>query len=96
MSDGLLLTRGERLQRFVARAGLALAPSAVLAAVAFGVGAGAVGIAILVLAAVAAWVTGQSARTLRGAAIAGLVVCGLVFLLQLVLAWLGTHPILPR
>ena len=95
MSDGLLLTRGERLQRFLARTGLALAPSAVLAVVAFAIGAGAVGVAILLIASVAAWVTGQSARTLRGAAIAGLVVCGLIFLVQLVLAWLGTHPILP-
>ncbi len=93
MADGLLATRQERLTAYWAKFGLAVAPSGALAVAAALLDAPAVGIAISVVAVLAAFVTGQSARTRVGALVAGLVVAALLFLLQLVLAWLITHPV---
>ncbi len=93
MADGLLATRHERLSAYWAKFGLALAPSAVLAVAAVLLDAPAVGVAVAVVAVLVAFVTGQTARTRVGALVAGVVVAALLFLLQLVLAWLITHPV---
>jgi len=94
MSDGLLLTRKERLQRFEVRFGAGLGPSLALVVAAFALGADAVGVAIVVMATLSAVLVGTNARTVRGAVVAGVVVALLIFLCQLVLAWFITHPIL--
>ena len=94
MSDGLLLSRRERLARFEARFGAGLGPSLALVAAAFALGADAVGVAIAVMAVLGAMLVGTSARTVRGAVVAGLVIALALFLLQLVLSWFITHPIL--
>ena len=94
MSDGLLLSRRERLARFETRFGAGLGPSLALVAAAFALGADAVGIAIAVTAVLCALLVGTSARTLRGAVVAGLAIAVALFLFQLVLAWFITHPVL--
>jgi hypothetical protein len=94
MADGLLLSRRERARAYWTKAALALAPTGVLAVVAVALGAPAVAVAMLVVAVLAALVAGQSARTWRGAAVTGVVVAAALFLLQIVLAWLITHPVI--
>jgi hypothetical protein len=93
MADGLLLSRRERARAYWTKTALALAPTGVLAIVAVGIGDWAVAVAMLVVATLGALVAGQSARTSRGALVTGVVVAAGLFLLQLVLAWLITHPV---
>ena len=54
-----------------------------------------VGVAVAILGALLGLSIGTSARTDRGAAVAGVVVAAALFLLQIVLAWIASHPILP-
>ena len=94
MSDGLLLSRRERLARFETRFGAGLGPSLALVGAAFALGADAVGIAIAVTAVLCAVLVGTSARTVRGAVVAGLAIAVALFVFQLVSAWFITHPVL--
>jgi len=91
MSDGLLDTRSQRARRLAVRTGLGTAPSFLLALAFLALGGGVVGVAVAILGLS----IGTSARTDRGAAVAGVVVAAALFLLQIVLAWIASHPILP-
>ncbi len=93
MTDGLLLTRGERARGFALKLAGGLAPSLVLVVVAAALGGGAVAVAIAVLGIMCGLVVATSARTVRGALTAGVVIAALLFLLQIVVAWFATHPI---
>ena len=93
MADGLLLTRRARLRLFWLKLACGYAPSLVLGVAALGLGGGAVGWMILVLGALLALFIVTSARKVRGAAVGGVVVAVLLFLLQLVVAWFASHPI---
>jgi hypothetical protein len=91
--DGLLLTRRQRLRSYWEKAGIAAAPSLVLALVALGLGLWVDAIVIAAIAIMAALGWGSSARTRKGALILGLVVLGGCALFLFVMAWLISHPI---
>ena len=93
MADGLLLTRRERLRLFWGRVGGGMGPPLVLAAGVAALGGGAVAVAIAVLGILLGMVVATSAKTSRGALIAGLAIAGALFVLQIVLAWFVSHPI---
>ena len=93
MADGLLLTRRERARGFGLKLAGGLAPSLVLVLAAAILGGGAVAVAIAVLGLLCGLVIATSARTVRGALVAGVVVVAALFVLQIVLAWFVTHPI---
>jgi hypothetical protein len=95
MSDGLLDTRSQRARRLAVRTGLGTAPSLLLALAFLALGGGVVGVAVAIVGALLGLSIGTSARTDRGAAVAGVVVAAALFLLQIVLAWIASHPILP-
>ena len=94
MPDDLLLTRRERFVRFWRFLGLASAPSLALAlliliddVVVAGVVAG---LGIVIALSIA-----TSVRSNRSALVSGTVVAICLLVMQLVIAWLGNHPILP-
>jgi hypothetical protein len=93
MADGLLLTRKERVRSLGLKLAGGLGPSLVLVAVAAVLGGGAAAVAIAVLGVLCGLVIATSARTVRGAVVAGVVVAATLFLLQIVFAWFVTHPI---
>jgi hypothetical protein len=93
MTDGLRLTRQERTRSFALKLAGGLGPTLVLVGVAALAGGKAVAVAIAVLGVLCGLVVVTSARTVRGAALAGIVVAALLLLLQIVLAWFITHPI---
>jgi len=93
VTDGLLLTRGERARSFLLKLAGGVGPLLVLVAVAAVLGGEAVAVAIAVLGMLCGLVVATSARTVRGALVAGVAVAALLFLLQIVLAWFITHPI---
>jgi hypothetical protein len=93
--DDLLLTTGERFRRFCRYLGLGSGPSVLLALFILVTGdavvAGVVGgIGVFVALSIA-----TSVRSERGALIAGVVVAAGLLFMQLALAWLAGHPILP-
>ena len=93
MADGLLLTRRERLRLFWTKLGCAYAPPLLLGLISLALGAGAVAWMILIVGALLAFFVATSAKTVRGALIAGLVCAALLFLFQAVVAWFASHPI---
>lgn len=93
MADGLLLTRKERLRIFWLKFGGAVGPSLVLVVVALALGAGAVGWSIAVFGVLLGFFIATTARTVRGAATAGVAVAVVLLLFQVVVAWFITHPI---
>jgi hypothetical protein len=93
MADGLLLTRRERLRLFWGKVGGGMGPPLLLAVGVATLGGGAVAVAIAVLGILLGLVVATSAKTTRGALIAGIVIAATLFVLQLVLAWFATHPI---
>jgi hypothetical protein len=95
MTDGLLDTRSQKARRLAVRTAAGTAPSLLLALVFLGLGGGVVGVAVAIMGMLLGISIGTSARTDRGAAVAGLVVAAALFLLQVVLAWIASHPILP-
>jgi hypothetical protein len=95
VADGLLLTRRERFRIYTERTGLAFAAPAALVVVALALRAPAVAVAMAVVGGMLAVAIGTSVRTRAGAAFGGLVVAAALYVLNLALAWLGTHPILP-
>lgn len=93
MADGLLLTRKERLRVFWLKLAGAVGPSLVLVVLAVSVGAGAVGWSIAVFGLLLGFLVATTARTVRGALLAGIVVAAVLLAFQVVVAWLITHPI---
>jgi hypothetical protein len=93
VADGLLLTRKERLRVFWLKFGGAVGPSLLLVVAAFGLGAGAVGWSIAVFGVLLGFLVATSARTYRGALIAGIAVALVLLVFQIVVAWFITHPV---
>jgi uncharacterized membrane protein YdbT with pleckstrin-like domain len=93
VADGLLLTRRERLKLFWGRLGGGMGPPLLLAVVVAGLGGGAVAVAIAVLGVLLGLVVATNAKSNRGALVAGVAVAVALFVLQLVIAWLASHPI---
>ena len=93
--DGLLLTQGERFQLFLIKVGLAFAPPLLLALVAVATGGYVVALVVVVIGALVAITAGSSVRRLRGALVVGCVVAAGLILVNVILAWLTTHPMLP-
>ena len=93
MADGLLRTRGERLRDFWLKFAYGLGPTAVLALAALALGGGAVAWSIAVVGVLLGFMVATTARKPRGALMGGVAIAVLLFVFQLVLAWLITHPI---
>jgi len=93
--DGLLLTQGERFQLFLIKVGLAFAPPLLLALVAVATGGYVVALVVVVIGGLAAITAGSSVRRLRGAVAVGCVVGAGLIVVNVILAWLTTHPMLP-
>jgi hypothetical protein len=96
MPDDLLLTTGERFGRFCRYLGLGSGPSFGLALLILLTGGGVLVAAVVAgVGAFTALSIATSVRSGRGALIAGIVVAGGLLFMQIVLAWLAGHPILP-
>ena len=93
MADGLLLSRKEKLRVFWLKFLYGVGPSLALVIFALAIGAGAVGWTIAVFGVLLGFLVATSARTYRGALIAGIAVALVLFLFQVVVAWFVTHPI---
>jgi uncharacterized membrane protein YecN with MAPEG domain len=93
LADGLLLTRRQRTRLFWEKLACGYAPSALLGVVALALGGGAVGWMILIIGAILGFFVATSAKKVRGAAIGGVVCAVLLFLFQLLVAHIVTHPI---
>ena len=93
--DGLLLTAGERFQLFLIKVGLAFAPPLLVALVAVATGGYVVALVVLLIGGLAAITVGSSVRRLRAALVVGCVVAAGLIAVNVVLAWLTTHPMLP-
>jgi hypothetical protein len=93
MADGLLVTRSERLRLFWTKLAAAFTPPGALGVVTLVLGGGSVGWMILIVGALLALFVVTSARTVRGAGIAGAVVAVVLFLFQLLVAHIASHPI---
>jgi hypothetical protein len=93
--DGLLLSPRDRLLLFLEKCGYTLGPTVALALIALVTGGGVVAVAILALGGLIGIAAATSARTRRGAIVAGLVTAAFVFAVQVVIAWFVSHPILP-
>jgi hypothetical protein len=93
VADGLLLTRRDRLRLFSGKVGGGMGPPLALAVGVAAFGGGAVAVAVGVLGILLGLVIATSAKTSRGALIAGLAIAGALFALQIVLAWFVSHPI---
>jgi hypothetical protein len=93
--DGLLLTTGERAQLFLIKLALAFAPSLLLALVAVATGGYVVALVAAIVGGLTALTAATSVRRLRGALVVGLTVAAGLVVVNLVLAWLTTHPMLP-
>jgi hypothetical protein len=94
MADGLLLTRRERLRIFWAKLAAGLGPTLALILLAALTGGGAVAVVIAVLGVLCGLVIATSARRPRGALVGGIAVAAALLVLQLVIAWFASHPIL--
>jgi hypothetical protein len=93
MADGLLLTRKERLRVFWLKFAAAVGPALVLVVVAVALGDGAVGWSIAAFGLLLGFLVATTARTIRGALVAGLVIAVVLLVFQIVVAWFVTHPI---
>jgi hypothetical protein len=94
MADGLLLSRRERIRLFWQRLGAAVGPTAALAIGSLALGARVTAIVFAVLGGLVALCVATSARTVRGAAIAGVVTLAVIVLFAGAVNWLAGHPIL--
>jgi hypothetical protein len=90
-----LLTSGQRFRRFCRYLGLASAPSVLLALFILATGAPVVAGVVAGVGAFVALAIATSARSERGALWAGIFVAGGLLFMQIALAWLAGHPILP-
>ena len=95
MTDDLLLTPGERFGRFGRYLGLASLPTLLLALVVLATGGGFVAAIVAGVGVFIALSIATSVRTSRGALWAGIFVAVGLLVVQIVLAWLVSHPILP-
>jgi hypothetical protein len=95
MADDLLLTSGERFRRFCRYLGLGSLPSLLLALFILVTGDAVVAGVVAGVGSFVALSIAITVRSDRAALIAGLVVAGGLLLMQIALAWLGSHPILP-
>ncbi len=93
MADGLLRTRRERFSDFWLKFAYGLGPTLVLAVTALALGSSAVAWSIAVVGVLLGFMVATTARKPRGALLGGVAIAVLLFLFQLVLAWLITHPI---
>jgi hypothetical protein len=93
--DGLLLTAGERFQLFVLKVAAAFAAPLLLALAAVATGGYVVALVVAIVGALAALTVGSSIRRFRGAFAVGVVVALGLILMNAILAWLSTHPMLP-
>ena len=93
MTDGLLLTRRERLRVFAERFAAGVGPTLVLVIAAAALGVDATAVAIAVMGVLLGLVVATSARSTRGALIGGVAIAVALLVLQIVLAWFITHPI---
>jgi len=93
VADGLLLTRRERTRLYWQKFGCGYAPSLLLGVVALALGGGAVGWMILIMGALLGFFVASAAKKVRGALIGGVVCAVVLFLFQLVVSHIVTHPI---
>jgi hypothetical protein len=93
--DGLLLTPGERMQLYWLKTAAAFAAPLLLALVALATGGDVVAVVVAIVGALAALTVGSSVRRFRGAFAVGVVVALGLILVNAILAWLTTHPMLP-
>jgi hypothetical protein len=93
VADGLLLTRRERLRLYWLKVACGYGPSLALGIVALALGGGAVGWMILIIGAILGFFVASSAKKVRGALIGGIVCAVLLFLFQLVVGHIVSHPI---
>ena len=95
MTDDLLLTTSERFGRFGRYLGLASSPSLVVALFILGTGGGLVAGVVAGAGIFMALSIATTVRTTRGALWAGVVVAVALLVIQIMLAWFVSHPILP-
>jgi hypothetical protein len=95
LTDDLLLTSGQRFRRFCRYLGLGSLPSLLLALFILVTGDALVAGVVAGVGAFVALSIATSVRSERGALVAGVVVAFGLLLMQLALAWLAGHPILP-
>jgi hypothetical protein len=93
VADGLLLTGKERARIFWLKLAAGVGPSLALAAIAVGLGAGAVGYSIAVFAALIGFVIATTAKKPGGALKGGIALLVVLLVFQIVVAWFVTHPI---
>jgi hypothetical protein len=93
--DDLLLTSGQRFLRFCRYLGLASGPSILLALVILVTGDPVVAGVVAGLGAFVGLAIATSARSERGALWAGIFIAAGLLFMQIALAWLAGHPILP-
>jgi hypothetical protein len=95
LTDDLLLTTGERFGRFCRFLGLASLPTLLLALAVLATGGGLVAGVVAGLGVFIALSIATTVRTARGALWAGVFVAVGLFVVQVMVAWFGSHPILP-
>jgi hypothetical protein len=95
VADGLLMTRRERTSRFFRNLAGAFGPSALLALFALVAADAVLALVIAVLGGLVALAIATSVRTARGALTGGVTVALALVLMQIVLAWFLSHPVLP-
>jgi hypothetical protein len=93
--DGLLLTAGERFQLYLIKTAVAFSPPLLLALIAVATGGYVVALVVGVIGVLAALTVGSSVKRLRGALAVGIVVAAGLILVNVILAWLANHPMLP-
>jgi O-antigen ligase len=93
LADGLLLTRRQRTRLYWEKVACGYAPSLLLGIVALALGGGAVGWMILIIGALLGFFVASAAKKVRGALIGGVACAVVLFVFQLVVAHIVTHPI---
>jgi hypothetical protein len=95
VSDGLLLTRRERVGGFLERSAIATAPSLVVALLPVASGQWVTAAAVVLFGVLCGLGIGSSVRSVRGAVGAGVFVAALQLGFDLWLAYAASHPVLP-
>ena len=93
MADGLLLTRRERMRLYRQKLACGYGPSLLLGIVVLVLGGGGVGWMILIIGAALGFFVASSAKTVRGALIGGVACAVILFVFQLVVGHIVSHPI---
>jgi hypothetical protein len=95
-TDGVLDSRGYRLRCFVENLVCAAAAPAILTVATLFLGGGAGSAIVAAVGLGLAFVVATSVRTMRGAALGGVIVAVAIFLFLLATDWLFRNPILPE